>query len=494
MYRCFISIFLLLLFFTACSFFPSVGKDYKEPEISLPKSYKGGEQTQKMDAQVKLVCLELNKWWQLFKMSELDRLIRSARGNNHDIKIAQSNLRQARANLVISNSSFYPSIDAQGNISRRKSSSSANSFGNDGADISGVGGGLNTFYQAGFDSLWEIDIFGGLRRAKEASIAEFEAATFAFDAVEVSLDAEVANIYIGLLSLIQQKEITQNNIRVQEESLALVRERFAAGLVSELDVVQAQTQLEITRSVLPSTESDIQSAYNSLAILLGQTPSLDFDSSVNSAFVKLEVIQAHISSEPFVGVPSELLRNRPDIKTLERKLAFATARVGVAVSDLYPRFSITGTFGFQNKDRGDLFTLSKSEYWTLVPGFRWMIFDAGKVRANIDVQTEEEEKALLLYEKTILSAISEVENSLAGVRAESERYISLDKSFQASKRALDLSKDLYKTGLVDFQRVLEAQKSLFLAEDTRLLSIRNKLITLIALYKALGGDSYCSKS
>ena len=302
----------------------------------------------------------------------------------------------------------------------------------------------------------------------------------------LTLFSEVARTYINLKTLDKRIGIAEKNIRAQSDSLNLVDARYTAGLVSELDVSQSKAQLESTKATLPSLQSQRTATLNSLAVLLGEN-SDDTNSLFQAKFEDKNPnkILGNIPYIP-VSVPSIVLANRPDIKRAEMNLGEATANIGVAIADYYPKFSITGSYGLQSIKSAKLFQ-SKSNYWNFGPSIQFPIFQGGRIFNNVKVQNERQQQALLNYEKTILTAFGEVENSLTSYAYEIKRFESLQNSFNANKRAKNLSDELYKQGLTDFLRVLEAERATFSSEDNLAQSEASILINAIGLYKAIGG-------
>ncbi|OQB38407.1 MAG: Toluene efflux pump outer membrane protein TtgI precursor [Candidatus Hydrogenedentes bacterium ADurb.Bin179] len=338
----------------------------------------------------------------------------------------------------------------------------------------------SNLYQAGFDASWELDLFGGVRRATEAARAEIEAAEESRRSLLLMVAAEVARTYFDLRAYQNRLDISRKNIRTLEESLELVTARFNAGLTNELDVKRAEAQLATTRSTLPAMEYYVEQAIHRLGILSGREPGALRQELADAAPLP------PAPPEVLVGLPSELLSRRPDVRFAERELAAATARIGVATADLFPRFSLTGSFSGADDTLAGL-RLGANHLWSIGPAVQWPVFDAGRIRANIRIQNARQEQALLAYEKAVLYSLEDVENALVRYAKEQNRLVELTAAVQASQKALDIADDLYKQGLVNFLNVLDAQRTLFAAQDQRVQSQANVLTSLVALYKALGG-------
>jgi NodT family efflux transporter outer membrane factor (OMF) lipoprotein len=298
--------------------------------------------------------------------------------------------------------------------------------------------------------------------------------------VLVTLLGEVARNYVEARGCQRRLEIARDNIRAQEQSLAIVQNRFTNGLTSDLDVQQASTVLATTRAVVPALETALAASIHRLGVLLGQTPE-----SLETELSTVAPIPAAPPVVP-VGLPSELLLRRPDVALAERQLAAATANIGVAKADLFPKFYLTGVAGFEGISADDWFK-SGSQFWSVGPAVQWRIFDAGRIRANIQVQNARQEQALANYENTALSAFEDVENALTAYAKEQIRRQQLEAAVKSSEESLRLANQLYANGLSNFINVLDAERSLYQAQDALVQSDRTISANLIALYKSLGG-------
>jgi len=343
------------------------------------------------------------------------------------------------------------------------------------------GGSLEqNLYRTGFDSSWEVDVFGGTRRRVEAAQATVDAAVEDRRGVLVTLLGEVAKNYIDVRALQRRLAIAQANLKAQRDLLALTKVRFEAGLASDLDVAQAEGQAQTTAAQIPTLESALTTTVYRLDVLLGAQPGV-----LKSELAEPAMIPA-LPPRAQVGLPVELLRRRPDIRNAERQLAAATAQVGAATADLYPKFSLTGAFGLQSISASD-WLVGRSRFWSIGPTITWPVFDAGKIRANIEIRNAQQEQALRLYEKSVLTGLADVESALVNYSKEQTRYRSLLEAVSANQRAMGLAEDLYIQGLVDFLNVLDAQRSVFVSESELAQSEASLAANLVALYKALGG-------
>jgi multidrug efflux system outer membrane protein len=455
----------------------SVGPNYKRPEVTLPATWKEAQQDG-----IGTQGSELTRWWTAFNDPLLNSLIERGVQSNLDLRSAEARIREARAVRAVTASGAWPAIDVSGSYSRSRSSDNAFSsrFQGAGGSFSPVGEGPQDLFKTGFDASWEIDVFGGVRRSVEAADANIEATVEDRRNTLVTLLGDVAKNYIDLRGFQHRIAVARANLKAQQETLELNKVRFEAGLASDLDVAQAEGQVNITAAQIPALESSLKQAAHRLDVLLGLQPgALWADLSSERAIPALP-------PEVLVGLPSELLRRRPDIRRAERQLAAATAQVGAAIADLFPRFSLTGAAGLQSISASDWFT-SGSRFWSIGPTARWPIFDAGRIRANIEVRNAQQEQALRQYEKVILTALEDVENSLVNYSREQARHRALTDAVAANRRAVTMANDLYTNGLVSFLNVLEAQRSLYASENELAQSEAAMASNLVSLYKALGG-------
>jgi NodT family efflux transporter outer membrane factor (OMF) lipoprotein len=431
----------------------SVGPDYKAPE--LPQI--SGEPME-MPAE----------WWATLNDPELTALVDEALQNNYDLKSAVASVRAARAQLGIARAAYGPQMDANGSYTRWKSSD----------EIAKTG--ENTLYHGGFDASWEIDLFGGTRRSVEASLAALKAQEAGLADVQVSLAAETAQSYVLLRTYQERLRVAHENLSLQQQTFDLLKSRFDSGLTDELSVQRARYNLEGTRAAIPSLETGMERSLNALAVLTGALPG--------SLHERLSAVkQIPVSSDQIVtGIPADVLRRRPDVRKAERQLAAQTARIGVAKSDLYPKFTLNGSIGLESLS-ASTFTDSGNEFYRFGPGVRWAIFRMGSIRNNIKVQEAVQEQALAAYEKTVLTAVQETRDALRAFENEQQRMQSLDAATSAARTAVDLADNLYKNGLANFDTVLEGQRSLRVFEDQLVQSRSAITLNLIQLYKALGG-------
>src|SRR5918994_318458 len=452
----------------------SVGPNYKPPEIVVPASWNEGQQYGFHTGPA-----PLTDWWTEFNDPLLNTLVQRAVQSNLDIRLAEARIREPRALRSVTAADAWPQLDAAG--SYRRSRSSENAFVSGGGGDAFLGGnGAGDLFRAGFDASWELDIFGGVRRRVEAADANVEASLEERRNALVILLGDVAKNYIDLRGFQRRLAVARSNLQAQQETLDLTKVRFEAGLSSDFEVAQAEGQVNTTAAQIPALESALKGTVHRLDVLLGRQPGALWTEVSDEAPIPALPPQAH------VGMPAELLRRRPDIRRAERVLASATAQVGAATADLYPRFSLIGAFGFQSVSPSDLIS-APSRFWSIGPAILWPVFDAGRIRANIAVRDAQQEQALTLYEKTILTAFEDVENSLVNYAKEQTRYRALMDAVAANRRAVQMANELYTRGLVDFLNVLETQRSLYASESELAQSETVMASNLVALYKALGG-------
>lgn len=325
-----------------------------------------------------------------------------------------------------------------------------------------------------------MDIFGGVRRSIEASQADLEASHENLHDVLVSLLAEVAINYIDVRTLQSRLSVAERNMESQNETYQLTLWRYQAGLTDELSVQQARYNLENTHSQIPPFRTGIEEAMNRIAVLTGEQPG-----KVHEELKKQSPIPV-VPQEIAVGVPADVLRNRPDVRRSERELAAQTARVGIATAELYPKLTLSGSIGIETLKMNNSPT---SQTWSLSggPGITWAIFKAGAIRQNIEVQSALQEQYLVAYEAAVLGALEEVENAFVAYAEEQNKRDNLQEAALAAKKAAELARQKYEAGLTDFNNVLEAQRSLFNFQDQLAQSNGAVVSNLVRLYKALGG-------
>ena len=457
----------------------AVGPNYLPPRTEVPSTWNAQEVvTSEQASKTVTDPMTLVAWWRSFKDPTLNSLVDLAIQTNLDLQQAEARIRQARASRGVAGAAFWPSVDSS--VIYQRSSGSSATVGSGGTTSISSAPGLRDLFQVGLDASWELDIFGGTRRNIEAAGADLQAAVEDRRDVLVTLVGDVGNNYLNLRGYQQQLAIARQNLAAQQKTSQITHKRFEAGFVSRLDVANADAQVESTAAQIPILESSARAAIYSLEVLLGQNPGF-----MEKSLARPVLIPPTPPQIP-VGLPSDLVRRRPDIRKAEAQLHAATARIGVATADLFPRFFLTGSAGFSSRDI-TVFGTWDSKYWSFSPNVTWPVFAAGRIRWNIELQDALQQEALLNYEKTVLNALKEVETALVAYAKEQEHRQHLAQAVANNRRAVDLSMKLYLAGKTDFLNVLTAQRSLFVNEDALAQSSRTLTTNLIALYKALGG-------
>jgi multidrug efflux system outer membrane protein len=422
--------------------------------------------------------VEMARWWTTFNDPLLNSLVERAVKSNLDLRIAEARIREARASRAVVASGAWPTVDVSASYKRNRTSENALALGS----LAPQGGGNleQDLFKTGFDASWEIDVFGGVRRGVEAADATLAASVESRRDVLVTLLGDVAKNYIDLRGFQRRLAVARANLKAQQDTLELTRIRFQAGLTSDLEVAQAEAQASTTMAQIPTLESALKQAAYSLDLLLGLSPGALWNDLANETTIP------SLPPEVLVGLPSDLLRRRPDIRFAERQLAASTAQIGAAMADLFPKFSLTGAAGLQSISASDWFT-GRSRYWSIGPTISWPIFDAGRIRANIEVRNAQQEQSLTQYEKTVLAAFGDVEKSLVNYSREQARQQALTNAVASNRRAVEMANELYVRGLNDFLNVLDTQRSLYATENDLAQSEAAMASNLVALYKALGG-------
>ena len=458
----------------------AVGPDYREPKLAMPTSWQEAQQKG-----IEIRPVEMTRWWTTFNDPLLNSLVERAVKSNFDVRIAEARIREARASRAVVAAGAWPTVDVSASYRRNRTSENALGLGS----TAPQGGGTleqdlfkleQELFKTGFDASWEIDVFGGVRRGVEAADATIAASVESRRDVLVTLLGDVAKNYIDLRGFQRRLAVARANLKAQQDTWELTRIRFQAGLTSDLEVAQAEAQVNTTAAQIPTLESALKQAVYSLDLLLGLSPGALWNDLANETTIP------SLPPEVLVGLPSDLLRRRPDIRFAERDLAASTAQIGAAMADLFPKFSLTGAAGLQSISASDWFT-GRSRYWSIGPTISWPIFDAGRIRANIEIRNAQQEQALNRYEKTVLAAFGDVEKSLVNYSREQARQRSLTDAVAANRRAVEMANELYVRGLNDFLNVLDTQRSLYAAENDLAQSEATMAANLVALYKALGG-------
>lgn len=457
-----------------------VGPDYRPPDVAAPTGWGElspaagtSEQPPTTASAVAVQRDQMAMWWTVFNDPHLSELMDWAAIGNLDLQQAEARIRQARAQRTIAAGPLWPTVISQASYAREHASANAPSGG-------ATSGSSFDLYQVGFDASWELDVFGGNRRAVESAEASLEATQFDWAAVLVTLMGEVGSNYISYRTLQQRIGIANDNVKTQRDTLALTRRLFAAGLATDLDVARAEAQVETTEATIPQLTAQAHETMHLLGVLLGEPPM--------ALAEDLAPVGGIPTGPPMVevGIPSDLLLRRPDLRSSEQQLAAATANIGVAVRDLYPRFFVTGFGALESVKASEVFDWP-SRAASIGPTISWTVFDAGVIRATVDLRTAQQQQLLAAYRSVVLQAFQEVEDALVAYAEDQKSRDNLANATAANQRAADLAKQLYIQGLTDFLSVLQAQFNLFTSQDALAQSEGAIALDLVALYKALGG-------
>jgi len=459
----FIIIPLLAILLQGCM----VGPDYVKPETEMPDAWNNDLAKGLKNGQA-----DIQKWWEVFNNPALDALIQRATENNHDLQKAVAKIEESRALRALVAGQYLPDIDSTGSYSRARVSENGL--------IPTANPDQTNLHSAGGSAAWEIDLFGRINRSVESADATYQATIEDYRDVLVSLYAEVATNYIDLRSIQARLHYAQQNVALQKKTVKLTKDRLEAELVPQLDVTQAQLNLANTESTIPTLIILENKALNRLATLVGVHPgTLDKELSKTSEIPKAP-------RELIIGIPAELLRQRPDIRKAERQLAAQTAQIGVATAALYPSFSLSGTFVLEATELSDLSSWGSRKYG-FGPSFSWNIFDGNRVQSNIKVQEAKTQQLLAAYKQAVLKGLEEVENAMISYVRELDRKEALQRAATAADKSAQLVEIRYVNNLSDFQNVLDMQRSLSTQQDKLADSQGAVVKNLISLYKALGG-------
>jgi len=442
----------------------AVGPNYKRPDTPVAPNYAGAEaSTYSTDGHIQA------KFWTEFDDETLNQLIDEALLANHDLRIALGHLVEARAARRESLFDLAPTVTATGGHTNEL--------------VPKVQAGFpftTSFYDAGFDATWELDLFGRVRRGVEARTAELQGAEAGLQDAQVSVTAEVARTYFELRGQQTQLAVAQRNVVNQADTLKLTQARLDAGRGTELDTSRAQAQLSTTLSTIAPLQAAVARSIHRLGVLTGRDPNA----------LTAQLSEAHELPElpriTAIGDPASLLRRRPDIRVAERQLAASTALVGVAIGDYFPKVTFTGNFTYAAASPGNLGT-GPSRSYVVGPGISWAAFDLGRVHAQVAQAHARDDVALATYEQTVLRALEDTENALVTHARDRDSLEHVQQAAEASATAAKLARTRYEGGYVDFLEVLDAERTQLVAEDQLAQSRTATATSLIAVYKALGG-------
>lgn len=457
-----------------------VGPDYQKPETSVPPEW-ASEQSQGVSDKAEID----QAWWRNFNDPVLAKLIDKAAANNFDLKIAEARIARARAGVASSDAALLPTGDVKGSATR------------EGNRIALPGGSGNPFaallhkpfnvFEAGFDASWEMDLFGGNRRAEESAEAQLQASEASRDDVRVSLLAEVARSYVAIRQYQARLAIAADIVAAEKKTVDIAEQLFKAGQNPQLDVTQAQAALEQAETQLPHIRDGLAQEEYGMDVLLGEQPGtaqvmIGAPADIPASDKKL-----------VLAAPAAVIAQRPDIRVAERKLAAATAQQGVAAAKFFPDISLTGFFGALNTSMNNLATAG-NQSWLAGGSVLWPILSYGTLSANLDAADAQQQEAMAAYQKTIIGALSDVERSLSAYTEQEKFLQSSLNEVEKTKHARAIAQERYQQGLTSRLAVLEADRSLYAAED-RLTQARGEASqNLIAVYKSLGGGWVKSNS
>ena len=410
-------------------------------------------------------------WWRLYGDPELDALIGRALGANLDLAAAVARLDQARALFSGARLDQFPHVSSSATYQRSRE------------QVPGFSRGPVTIEQAqlGFDAVWEVDLFGRVRRGVEAARADSEAARDDLGAVRVSVAAEVARNYLELRGAQARQQVARANAETQRETLRLTRVRSGIGYEDPVDVQSAQARLSATEALIPPLVAEEKRAARRLAVLTGQRPG-----ALDDELAAAPAVQPGRVTVLAVGDVSDLLRRRPDVRAAERRLAAETARTGVATADLFPRVSLTGFVGLLSGDVGALFKPSANA-WAVSPTVSWPAFDIGAAQARLRAQKARGAESLADYRQTALRAIEDLQDAVTTYRQRQAEVAALAEQVAAARRGAELARARFKEGDIDFLRVLDAERTRLQAEDALTAAQTAANTDVVAIYKALGG-------
>jgi NodT family efflux transporter outer membrane factor (OMF) lipoprotein len=452
-----------------------VGPDFKRPAVVVPENWSA-----KNDPRIATQTEIDADWWRAFGDPTLEQIVQMAYHQNLPLQVAGLRIVEARAQLGVSWGKIWPQVTeafAAGTaVGLSTSVPNANQLPNF----------VNRYgdYQVGFDAAWELDFWGKYRRGIRADAAAALASTADYYSALVSLTAEVVRAYITIRTSEAFLAEAKDNVRVQEDALAIATSRFQNGATSELDPTQASTILESTRATVPPLQAALEQARNALCTLLGVHPG-SLDALLAAGPKKVPIAPTHVA----VGMPADMLRRRPDIRSAELHAAAQCERIGIAKADYYPSFSIAGVLGLETTSTasGLAAITGNSIFYSVGPQVHWSFFSYGRITNNVRVQDAKFQELLVEYQNTVLVAVREVEDALSGFLNAQDAIAPSEKAVTTAKRALELAISQYREGSADYQRVLDSEHALLQQEQSLIQASSSIATNLVALYKALGG-------
>jgi NodT family efflux transporter outer membrane factor (OMF) lipoprotein len=463
---------LIAISLSAFLFSCTVGPDYKQPETKAPDAWKSADTTIPNAGQDGQAVIE-QTWWRNLNDPVLSQLIDKALTGNYDLKIATARIAQARADRSTATAALWPTGDAKFNATREANQLPVP------VSFPGIANPFNVF-QTGFDASWELDLFGGNKRAEESATYDLQASEASFADARVSLLAEVARTYVDIRQYQAQLAIAQDMVKADKNTVSITKQRADAGTAPGIDVTQAEAQMEQAQSQIPTYQSQLTQAEYSLDVLLGEQPGATHALTATKASVPVS------DKKLVLAAPAAVINNRPDIQVAERKLASATAQQGVAAAQFYPDISLSGFLGLMNTQIGQL-PKNASKSWMMGSSILWPILSYGKLEANQELADAKQEEALATYQKTVISALSDVEKAVTAYTQQEKYRQSLAKSVAKNRHASTISKQRYKEGMTSFIEVLDADRTLYTSETQLAQADADATQNMIAVYKSLGG-------
>ena len=484
-----------LLLLSACT----VGPDFESPAAWWnPTSWFGaGQQPEAPVASLPVAEPIDPRWWQLFNDPVLTGLEQRLADANLNVRLASLRLAESRASLGVVRAAQFPQLNGNAGYTRQQLSekgalslaqgspaSEANGLPSTSSGASVPNTGIFQpfdLFQYGFDASWELDLWGRVRRGVESAQANVAANEDARRDILLTATAELARDYVQLRGVQRSLEIVRENLDTSRQTLNLTRERAQGGLTTELDVANAAAQVASTAAELPSLDSQEAELINAIGLLLGEPPR-----ALTEELATPKPIPPVPARVP-VGLPSELARRRPDIRQAEAQLHAATADVGVAVADFYPRFTLSGSGAIQGVQFSNLADWGHANTYAFGPSVTLPIFEGGRLKSTLELRKAQQQEAAVTYQRTVLAALHEVDNALTAYQAEQRRRAQLAQAVVQNRRGLALARDRYTQGVVDFLQVLDTQRSLLAAERLYTNSTTEVSTDLVQIYKALGG-------
>jgi NodT family efflux transporter outer membrane factor (OMF) lipoprotein len=465
---------------TACLAGCNAGPDYKRPTITVPQHYAGLPTTNPTTQPV--AKTDLAHWWEALGDPELDHLLHLAATSNLDLQVAVARLQEARSAEAVFTGSSLPSLNFSGVAGVGTGSSQTRGGLADGPlNAATYTTGLRQITQAlGVDTFFEVDLFGNLRRAGEAVIADTAAADEFRNQVLVTLLADVTRQYVSVRTLQMRLDIANQTVVAQQRAADLAHERFRRGIVNELDSALADRELASTQATIDPLRAHLLASERAIAVLLGEEPNTLVDEL--SKRVAMPTPPATMNT----GMPGELLRRRPDVRQAEAQLIAANARLGVATANLYPRILLSAAAGTE----GQGINRTPADWrfiWTVGPTVQYPLLDLGTADARVQQQNQMTREMVANYRKTILIAVQQVDDALTGYDAERSRLESLGRAVAAAQRALDLANQRYDRGIIDYLNVLDAERSLYTLQDQQAVSEDVAVADFVNVCQSLGG-------